>query len=184
MVLLQTYSATDIPRATKLMTLTSMWVLINVQLFLPFFGQSPLPKKKNEWVISISNCTFCGFIVGFLTTNDFIGWDSLDLSACYDKTQWIHSQNKTSFYITERAIKAQERKKRERKRERYPEENLPRALGSWSSGFWVWRSWTRWSDGRGVPFAAWETGGRWEQQRVRQRQGEEEGADGGMLKGT
>lgn len=91
---------------------------------------NPSSLQKPEWVISISNCTFCGFIVGFLTTNGFIGWDSLDLSACYDKTQWIHSQNKTSFYITERAIKAQERKKGERKRERYPEENLPRALGS------------------------------------------------------
>lgn len=66
--------------------------------------------------------------MGFLTANDFLGWDSLDLSACYDKTQRIHSQNKTSFYITERAIKAQEKEKR--KKERYPEENLPRALGS------------------------------------------------------
>lgn len=144
---------------------------------------NPSSPKTPRWVISISNCTFCGFIVGVLTTNGFIGWEPLDLSACYDKTQWNRSQNK-SFYITERAIKAQQRKERERERERYPEENLPRALGSWSSGFWVWRSWTRWSDGRGVPFAAWETGGRWEQQRVRQRQGEEEGADGGMLKGT
>lgn len=87
----------------------------------------------------------------------------------------IHKQNK--LCRTKHATKAH-------KRDRIPEQNLPHALDSWSSGFWVWRSWTRWSDGRGVPFAAWETGGRWEQQRVRQRQGEVGEADGGMLKGT
>lgn len=88
---------------------------------------------------------------------------------------FIHKQIK--FCRTKHATKAH-------KGHRIPEQNLPHALGSWSSGFWVWRSWTRWSDGRGVPFAAWETGGRWEQQRVRQRQGEVGEADGGMLKGT
>lgn len=181
LVLHQTYSATAMCSATK--SMTDFYISINVQLFLLCFRQGLLPPNP-EWVFSSSNCTFCGFTVGVLTTNGFIGWDSLDLSACYDKHNRSIHKTKASFYITERAIKAQERKKRERKRERYPEENLPRALGSWSSGFWVWRSWTRWSDGRGVPFAAWETGGRWEQQRVRQRQGEEEGADGGMLKGT
>lgn len=87
----------------------------------------------------------------------------------------IHKQNKLGG--TKHATKAH-------KRDRIPEQNLPHALDSGSSGFWVWRSWTRWSDGRGVPFAAWETGGRWEQQRVRQRQGEVGEADGGMLKGT
>jgi len=62
------------------------------------------PSKKKEWATSIRNCTFCGFTVGFLTANDFTGWDSLDLSACDEKTQGTHPPNKTSLYITERAI--------------------------------------------------------------------------------
>lgn len=64
--------------------------------------------------------------------------------------------------------------------------HLPLASGSGGSAFWVWRSWSRWGGGRGAPCAAWETGGRWEQQRVRagMRLGGQVGAGGGTLTGT
>lgn len=64
--------------------------------------------------------------------------------------------------------------------------HLPLASGSGDTAFWVWRSWSRWGGGRGAPCAAWETGGHWEQQRVRARTrlGGQVGADGGMLTRT
>lgn len=86
--------------------------------------------------------------MGVLTTNGFIGWEPLDLSACYDKTQWNRSQNK-SFYITERAIKAQERKEREREREVSRGELTPRfrLLKQWILGLEVMNSLKRWERG-------------------------------------
>lgn len=97
-------------------------------------------------MISTSNCTFCGFTVGVLTTNAFVGWEPLDLSACCDKTQC--SQNKSS-YITERAIKAQERKEREKEREVSRGELTPRfrLLKQWILGLEVMNSLKRWERG-------------------------------------
>lgn len=159
-------------------SVTCTWILKFSSSILWTFIPPPPPKKGHFHQELYFLWFHCGvFDCKWLSRLGFLGFVCM---LWWNTTDSFTKQNK--FLHNRTCNKSARKKKRERKR--YPEENLPRALGSWSSGFWVWRSWTRWSDGRGVPFAAWETGGRWEQQRVRQRQGEEEGADGGMLKGT